>query len=214
MMYSPFSPPRLELVQLGCARGGQALFEGVSLRLDAGQWLKVTGANGTGKTSLLRVLGGLLAPSQGQALWRGSSVTAQRERLGQERLWLGHAPALKDELSAVENLEADCALAGQPITRSRALATLDELGLRDAEAYRPVRRLSQGQRRRCALARLPLARQRPLWVLDEPYTSLDHDACDWLSRQVQGHVRAGGVLVITSHQLSAIDALPHQELAL
>lgn len=207
------SPLSLELRQVACARGGRPLFGDVSLRLDGGQWLKVSGDNGAGKTSLLRVLGGLLPAAQGQVLWRGEPIARQPERLGLERLWLGHAPALKDDLSPAENLHAACALAGDPLTPEAARAALHEAGLRGKEDV-PVRRLSQGQRRRCALARLPLARHRPLWVLDEPFSALDESACDWLVRQVCAHLLAGGLAVLTSHQPMALDALPHQELAL
>ncbi len=216
---SAFSPglgaaaAALELQQLGCARGGRLLFGGVSLRLEAGQWLKVSGGNGAGKTSLLRVLAGLLPPASGRVLWRGQPLVGQPARLGHERLFLGHAPAVKDDLSALENLMAACALAGDPVDAADALHALDQAGLRP-QAHQPLRRLSQGQRRRCALARLPLARRRPLWILDEPFSALDAPACDWLGEQVRAHIEHGGMAVLTSHQAVALDRLAHLELAL
>ncbi len=212
---SPFgvAPAALELQAVGCARGGRSLFDGVSLRLEAGQWLKVTGDNGAGKTSLLRMLAGLLPPASGQVLWRGQPLDKQRERLGLERLFLSHAPAVKDDLSALENLLAACALAGEPVETNDALQALEQAGLR-AQAHQPVRRLSQGQRRRCALARLPLARRRPLWILDEPFSSLDEPACDWLGEQVRTHIYHGGMAVLTSHQTVALDRQAHQALQL
>ena len=197
------APAALELRAVGCARGGRSLFEGVSLRLEAGQWLKVTGDNGAGKTSLLRMLAGLLPPASGQILWRGQVLDAQRERLGLERLFLSHAPAVKEDLSALENLLAACALAGEPVETTEALQALDQAGLR-AQAHQPLRRLSQGQRRRCALARLPLARRRPLWILDEPFSALDAPA----------HISHGGMAVLTSHQAVALDRQAHQALQL
>ncbi|MEY4654158.1 MAG: heme exporter, ATP-binding protein CcmA [Pseudomonadota bacterium] len=203
----------LELQQLGCARGGRLLFDGVSLRLEAGQWLKVSGDNGAGKTSLLRVLAGLLPPASGQVLWRGHPLVTQAERLGRERLFLGHAPAVKDDLTALENLMAACTLAGEPVPTGEALQALDAAGLR-AQAHQPLRRLSQGQRRRCALARLPLARRRPLWILDEPFSALDTPSCDWLGAQVRAHIEQGGMAVLTSHQAVALDRCAHQELRL
>ncbi len=210
---TPDALPALELRAVGCARGGRRLFAGLSLRLEAGQWLKVSGDNGAGKTSLLRLLGGLLPADGGQVLWRGQPLDGQRERLALERLWLGHAPAVKDDLTALENLQSACALAGDRVSDDTARAALEEAGLR-GDAHRPVRYLSQGQRRRCALARLPLARHRPLWVLDEPFTALDAAAGDWLARQLRAHLLAGGLAVLTSHQPMALDTLPHQELAL
>lgn len=210
---APGAAAALELQQLGCARGGRMLFGGVSLRLEAGQWLKVSGGNGAGKTSLLRVLAGLLPPASGRVLWRGQALAAQAERLGHERLFLGHAPAVKDDLSALENLMAACALAGEPVDTGQALQALEQAGLR-VQAHQPLRRLSQGQRRRCALARLPLARRRPLWILDEPFSALDAPACDWLGDQVRAHIERGGMAVLTSHQAVALDRMAHLELAL
>lgn len=216
-MRPPSSTPTpvasLELQQVSCARGGRLLFSGVSWRLEAGQWLKVSGDNGAGKTSLLRLVCGLLAAEAGQLLWRGEPVAGQRERLGRESLYLGHAPAIKDDLTALENLRSACALAGDPVGDLQALAALDQAGL-GALAHQPVRRLSQGQRRRCALARLPLSRQRPLWVLDEPFNALDAGACDWLAGQVHSHLAAGGLAILTSHQPTALEATRHQELTL
>ncbi len=203
----------LELQQLGCARGGRLLFSGVSLRLEAGHWLKVTGDNGTGKTSLLRVLAGLLPPASGRVLWRGHPLSEQRDRLGLERLFLGHAPAVKDDLTAVENLVAACALAGDPIEPARAELALEAAGLR-AQAHQPLRRLSQGQRRRCALARLPLARRQTLWIRDEPFSALAEPSCHWLSEQVRADLARGGMAVLTSHQAVALDRQAHQALQL
>jgi len=203
----------LELQQVGCARGGQLLFGGLSLQLQAGQWLKVSGDNGAGKTSLLRLLCGLLPPASGRVLWRGQPLAAQRERLGQERLFLGHAPAVKDDLTALENLLAACTLAGAPVDPALALDALDQAGLR-GQAHQPLRRLSQGQRRRCALARLPLARRQVLWILDEPFNALDAPACEWLSERVRTHIQSGGMAVLTSHQPVALDRLAHQALHL
>lgn len=197
----------LELRNVGCARGGRLLFDGLSLRLSAGQWLRVAGDNGAGKSSLLRLLAGLLPPAGGELLWRDAPLAGQQERLGLERLYLGHEPALKDDLSPLENLQASCALAGDPVTQTQALDALHQAGLRGS-THRPVRQLSQGQRRRCALARLPLSRRRPLWVLDEPFNALDTAACQWLEQQIGAHLQAGGLAVITSHQPLALGGHP------
>ncbi len=197
----------LELKDVACARGGRLLFEQLSLRVSAGQWLQVAGENGAGKSSMLRWVAGLLPPARGELLWRGAPMAPQRERLGLERLYLGHEPALKDDLSALENLQAACALAGEPVTPDLALDALEQAGL-GGSTHRPVRQLSQGQRRRCALARLPLARLRPLWVLDEAFNALDTAACDWLAGQVHRHLQAGGLAVLTSHQTLPLGGPP------
>lgn len=197
----------LELRDVACARGGRLLFGALSLRLDAGQWLQVAGDNGAGKSSLLRLVAGLLPAAGGQVLWRGLPLADQRERLGAERLYLGHEPALKDDLTALENLQAACALAGEAVDSEQALDALHQAGLRGS-THRPVRQLSQGQRRRCALARLPLSRRRALWVLDEPFNALDTSACDWLAHLLRQHLRAGGLAVLTSHQPLPLDGTP------
>jgi heme exporter protein A len=116
-------------------------------------------------------------------------------------LYLGHALALKDELSALENLEADAAIAGRQFARSDAVSALQDLGLRGRTKL-PVRVLSQGQKRRVALARLVL-QSAPLWVLDEPFVALDAQAQAWVAGAVSAHVQRGGMALFTSHQ--AID---------
>lgn len=191
--------PGLVLESVACTRGGRTLFEGLDLTLSAGQWLQVRGANGAGKTSLLRLVSGLLPPSAGEVRWRGEPVADQRDRWCRERLYLGHEAALKDDLDPLENLQSASLLAGWPASRAEARAALTDAGLRGCERT-PVRRLSQGQRRRCGLARLLLSRSTPLWVLDEPFNALDADACRWLAERLGEHLQRGGLLVLTSHQ--------------
>ncbi|MDZ4398718.1 ATP-binding cassette domain-containing protein, partial [Hydrogenophaga sp.] len=135
----------LTLSQVACVRGGRTLFSGLNLQLPGGQLLRVAGANGAGKTSLLRLMCGLLAPTEGQVLWRGQPLAAQRERWGQELVYLGHAAALKDDLSPLDNLLTACTLGGQAEDRARALQALADAGLRGFERTL-ARRLSQGER--------------------------------------------------------------------
>jgi heme exporter protein A len=203
----------LALNQVGCVRGGRTLFSGLSLQLPGGQLLRVAGANGAGKTSLLRLMCGLLTPTEGQVLWRGQPLASQRERWGQELVYLGHAAALKDDLSPLDNLLTACTLGGQTADRASALQALTDAGLRGFERT-PARRLSQGQRRRCGLARLVLARSSPLWVLDEPFNALDTTATAWLEGLIRAQLLRGGSVVLTSHQGVALDDTPHQVLSL
>ncbi|MEO7854946.1 MAG: ATP-binding cassette domain-containing protein, partial [Rubrivivax sp.] len=104
----------IELRDLACVRGRRTLFQSLQLRLAPGQLLRVAGANGAGKTSLLRMLCGLLAPSQGSVWWRAQPLAAQREAFHRELLYIGHAAALKDDLSALENLRASECITGRP----------------------------------------------------------------------------------------------------
>lgn len=208
----PLNTSGLVLDSVACTRGGRTLFAGLDLDLAPGQWLPVRGANGAGKTSLLRLACGLLPPSAGEVRWRGQPLSAQRDRWGRERLYLGHEAGLKDDLDPLDNLLCASQLAGTPCTRAQARAALADAGLRGGERT-PVRRLSQGQRRRCGLARLLLARAAPLWVLDEPFNALDADACQWLAGRLQEHLQRGGLLLLTSHQAVPLPT-PARELQL
>ena len=189
----------LELRRLECVRGRRSLFKDLDLQVGPGHLLRLQGANGAGKTSLLRMVCGLLAPAAGEVLWRGQRVTALREEFGKELIYLGHAAALKDDLTALENLQAACLLSGRATDAAAAAAALSQAGLRGRERA-PARVLSQGQRKRVALARLVLGSDAPLWVLDEPFNALDVAATDWLIELIGTHVGRGGIVVLTSHQ--------------
>jgi len=203
----------LELRDLACVRGRRSLFRGLNLTLAPGQLLRVSGANGAGKTSLLRMLCGLLAPAQGQVLWRGHSVHQAREAFHQQLIYLGHAAALKDDLSPLENLQVATRLGGAAADEAAARQALADAGLRGRE-HVPSRILSQGQRRRAALARLPLG-QALLWVLDEPFNALDTAATAWLLGLIEAHLQRGGLVVLTSHQPVALsDRVAQVSLAL
>lgn len=189
----------LTLNNLSCARGDRVLFSGATLTLAPGDGLYVTGPNGTGKTTLLRVISGLAQPEDGEVLWGGVPVRSLREEFSRNLLFLGHAAALKDELSAVENLCVAAAISGHVIAPDDAVAALRRIGLRGRE-HLPVRVLSAGQRRRVNLARLMLPNPAPLWVLDEPFTALDAKAVSQLASILADHLRAGGLVVFTTHQ--------------
>ena len=167
----------LEAADLRCERGGRVLFERLSFRLGAGEFLRVSGANGSGKTSLLRVLCGLLTPSRGSVRWKGEPVAALREEYARQLVYLGHAHAVKGDLTAEENLSIACTLAGLAASRDAVKSALVRFALPDDV---PVRRLSQGQRRRAALARLALSGAVPLWLLDEPFAALDAEGIERL----------------------------------
>lgn len=205
--------PTLELRDLACVRGRRRLFNGVNTTLAAGQLLRVTGANGAGKTSLLRMMCGLLAPAQGQVLWQGQALPQSREALHQQLVYLGHAAALKDELTPLENLQVALRLGGSVADEAAARQALAAAGLRGRE-HVPTRTLSQGQRRRAALARLPLGTAL-LWVLDEPFNALDTAATAWLLGLIEAHLQRGGLVVLTSHQpVGLSEHLPQVVLAL
>jgi heme exporter protein A len=185
----------LEARELECERGTRTLFRGISFDVKRGERLRIAGANGSGKTSLLRILAGLAAPSAGEVRWKGEPVARLREDYARELVYLGHLPAVKDELTPRENLDIACRLAGRAASPSALAAALAQLGVPEL----PVRKLSQGQRRRAALARLWVA-DAPLWLLDEPYAALDAHGMAALSGRIGSHAAAGGAVVFTTHQ--------------
>lgn len=199
----------LELNDLQCVRGSRVLFSGVSVTVNAGQMLRVQGENGSGKTSLLRMVCGLSTPDHGEVLWQGQRIARLREEFNLQLVYLGHAPALKDDLSALENLQASGGLAGLSCSEHEAASALAQAGLRERELL-PARVLSQGQRKRVGIARLALSTAAALWVLDEPFNALDEAACTWLQGLIAAQLGRGGVVVLTSHQGRAWDATQPQ----
>ena len=198
----------LEARALECTRGERTLFSDVSFALAAGSLMHVAGTNGSGKTTLLRILTGLGLADAGEVLWRGAPVRTQRETLAHELLYVGHAAALKDDLSAEENLQVACVLAGCAVTPAAAQGALDAFGLAECR-HLPARLMSQGQRRRAVLARLvplTMAQVAPLWILDEPFNALDTAAVSFLENLLVKHVDNGGVVILTTHQDAPITA--------
>lgn len=191
----------LKAMDLACQKAQRTLFEGVSFSVAAGSWLHIEGANGCGKTSLLRILCGLSPAASGQVLWPASAVgvpSSYAPRPDRSVLhYIGHALGLKPDLSACDNLCLDAQVSGLPLSRDQALQALAAQGL-TSRAHLPVRVLSQGQRQGVALARLRTSAAR-LWVLDEPLVGLDVEATTTARALLQSHVDAGGALVMTSH---------------
>lgn len=188
----------LSATQLSCARGQRVLFRDVQFTLASGQWLHVAGDNGTGKTSLLRLLCGLSLPLEGEVLWQGQPLAEDRESFHRELLYVGHSGGLKEELTPLENLHLSLEMEGVATTSEAVISALNRFGLMDRE-HLAVRHLSAGQKRRVLLARL-LLRPATLWILDEPFNALDVRACAFLLQQIRDHLARGGMAVLTSHQ--------------
>ena len=198
---------------LECVRGERRLFRDVGFELDPGTLLHVQGRNGSGKTSLLRMLCGLLAPAAGEILWNGTDIRRAAEVYRGELLYLGHQNAIKDDLTAVENLIVSETLAEAPVTARSARDSLARLGLAGYEDL-PTRVLSQGQKRRVALARLLFRERSRLWVLDEPFVALDPHAVQEVAAIISDQLGGGGIVVYTTHQDVALAAPRRIELRL
>lgn len=184
-------------------RGDRCLFEHLQFDLATGELLLIAGPNGSGKTSLLRAISGLIDLDDGEILWQGTQVDRQRQAFRANVVWSGHRAGFKGDLTFIENLRFEAGL------RTASTLTADgvftRLGL---TAFReiPFRMLSAGQQRRVALARMLLARAT-LWILDEPFTNLDTAGRQLVIDLLQDHLAGGGVCVMASHQDVAIDAV-------
>ena len=188
----------LEVSDLCCVRGEKPLFSGLDFCLGAGELLYLQGRNGSGKTSLLRILSGLLPAAGGEIRWRGEPVEQLGEDYRRELCFLGHHNAIKEELTPLENLLISARLVDESQDVEGALAALARLGLVGREDL-PCRYLSQGQKRRVALARLVNDR-RALWLLDEPFVALDTAAVELVATLIAMHVQRGGMAVLTTPQ--------------
>ncbi len=197
----------LRLESVSCVRGGKSLFTNLDLEIKPGSILRISGDNGSGKSSLLRILCGLLPPQAGKVVWGDQLIHEDRDQFHSELIYLGHIPALKADFTALENLINLALLGGQVITAKEALQALSAAGLSD-QAHRVVRTLSQGQKQRIALARLRLPQPKPLWILDEPFNALDQKSNQLLQSLLVEHVKHGGIVALSSHQTLSMDDEP------
>lgn len=203
------TPPLLAAHGLAFTRNDEPVFGPLDLHVDAGEALLVQGDNGAGKTSLLRVLAGLLPPAEGRVEIDGrrADITERARFVA----YLGHQPALKADLDALENLHFLCGLQGRRARQmpGSALAVVGLAGYEDTL----VRQLSAGQKRRLALARLWLS-PAPLWLLDEPYANLDLDGINLVNRMISAHLREGGAALVTTHGAYAAPPVRSRQLQL
>ena len=192
MLSDSAAAPLLTATDLACRRGQEWLFRGLGFSIAPGQLIWLRGHNGSGKTSLLRIVVGLSAPHQGRLERRGAAEGHQRT------VYLGHTNGLKDQLTVFESLQFLARLHDCANDEASVLAALQRLSIRHRR-HVPTRWLSQGQRRRVALARLALEREASLWVLDEPFDALDQEGIAVVHDLIAGHLERGGAVLLTSH---------------
>lgn len=188
----------LEARRLACVRGHRQLFTDLSFVLRPGDAFELRGANGSGKTSLLRMLCGLLPPTSGAVFWHGQSIRRCRHAYLAALTYVGHRAAVKDEMTALENLCVSTALSGVELTREEARDVLRRMGLGEQENLE-ARHLSEGQHHKLALARLVTCR-RSVWLLDEATSSLDAAASSAIASLIDAHVSRGGMAIIATHR--------------
>jgi heme exporter protein A len=177
-------------------RGDRHVLKGVSLEVHPGELMHVSGPNGTGKTTLLRVVSGLLRPEKGSVAWCGRAIAASAAEYQSALAYASHEPALKSDLTALENLRFSVGLK-RPVSAAELRSSLERTGVGTC-ADLPARVLSAGQRRRVAMARV-LAFRADLWLLDEPFTNLDGSGSSLLSALLAEHVGQGGVALVVAH---------------
>ena len=166
--------------------------------------LQVTGPNGSGKTSLLRIICGLTTPESGEIKWHGAEIRTLAEEYSRSITYIGHRIAVKEELNSLENLRISSGLAGSQLTHDQARQALARVGLAGRESL-PARFLSEGQRRRSALARL-INCSAVLWILDEVLASVDHAAVTLVESLISEHLSKGGIAIVATHQELQISA--------
>ncbi|MDE1514589.1 MULTISPECIES: cytochrome c biogenesis heme-transporting ATPase CcmA [Vibrio] len=188
----------LQVKNLTAIRDERTLFEALSFEIGAGELVQIEGRNGTGKTTLLRIIAGLAECESGDILWQQRRIQADRESYHQDLLFLGHQTGIKRELTALENLRFYLAVHQQSCEQSAIFEALAKVGMAGLEDV-PVAQLSAGQQRRVALARLWLS-QKTLWILDEPLTAIDKQGVKVLEALFLAHAEQGGIVILTTHQ--------------
>lgn len=187
---------------LSLVRGDRCLFERLEFALDPGELLLIEGPNGSGKTSLLRAIAGLVEFATGHVSWDGENVLENYQLFRADLVWLSHRVGFKGELNLLENLHFESSLRSSSVDKRQSI--IERLGLAQLTRL-PFRYLSAGQQRRVALARMLLANAR-LWLMDEPYTNLDKAGRSLVAELISEHLHDGGLCVVASHQAVEIGA--------
>lgn len=187
---------KLQALELTVIRGERCLFEGLSFALSPGELLLLEGQNGTGKTSLLKAIVGMLEPEDGEVRWNGEPIRAVRQAFCGSLVWMAHRVGFKADLTLIENLRFESTL--RPSSSVALDEVLERLALTRLRKL-PLRLLSAGQQRRVALARMLLSGAE-LWLMDEPFTNLDREGRALVAEIVTEHLSRGGMCIMAAHQ--------------
>jgi len=187
-------------------RGDRCLFQDLDFALNAGELLLLEGRNGSGKTSLLRAIGGLLELESGSIHWNDVAVNKERQLFQNSMVWMSHKVGFKGDLNLVENLNFEASLRPQATVEFEDM--LQQLGLNKLKRL-PLRALSAGQQRRVALARM-LMSSAPLWMMDEPVSNLDSEGRALAKSLLVGHLKRGGMAIVAAHQDFDLDVPTHK----
>lgn len=199
-------PVKLQGENLCLFRGEKCLFTGLNFQVGEGELLLVEGSNGSGKTSLLRAVAGLIQFEEGEILWKGGRVRDDRQGFLGEMGWLAHRVGFKGDLSLAENLRFETGM--RSVDKTDMMPVLERLGI-DRLLKLPLRALSAGQQRRSALARLILANTR-LWLMDEPFANLDAAGRGLVLELISEHLDRGGLCMLAAHQEVEMNNVMHR----
>lgn len=192
----------IEINKLACSRRDNILFEDICFEVSDGELLQIDGINGSGKSTMLRIIAGLTEPNEGNVFWNSQSIVACRYEYQQHMTYLGHSNGVKDALTVEENLVVMQALSGRPDQPDfdAVLSTVGLPGMNDVM----LGKMSAGQKRRMGLSRL-LINQSPIWLLDEPFTSLDTGGKNIIEGLIVTHCQNGGIVIFATHQEMEIE---------
>ncbi|MEM5528658.1 cytochrome c biogenesis heme-transporting ATPase CcmA [Gammaproteobacteria bacterium AS21] len=198
--------PLLEISELYCERDERVLFDNLSFKVQQGEIIHLKGCNGSGKTSLLRIVCGLYQGYEGDVLYKGQPLASVREQFNGSLLYLGHNVSVKQGLTLTENLRWYAKIQPQ-LDEALIDFAIEQVGLKNyADVY--CQNLSAGQKRRVNLARLYMHKnqqyQHSIWILDEPFTAIDVDGVASLESKILEYVKGGGTVILTTHQLLEI----------
>ena len=197
---------------LTCKRGNKVIFRNLNLKIQNGVATIISGKNGSGKTSLLRIIADLLNPKSGDIIWKGKSMYKNLDNYHKEITFVADINTSKNNLTIIENINFWKDLYGSSITHEGFVRLIDNLNLRSHMNNR-VSFLSKGQKRKLELSRI-IIEERNIWILDEPFLGLDQDSVNIIGQTINDHLTQNGIVILTSHVPVSISSKTYIDLDL